>query len=173
MQRLKVQSRREPDVLTRCKTMVWACTPVPYAHVQTRVHVCGRQTRPLEQLPFSPTWPGCPVSSRRRPPALVSLTPASTRPRSPFASASHVHSAGGVSKGGGEGGKHSPGSRSESLLMLVPVVARDRRAARAARRPAKHNTWLGQWMGGRHQRGDATGSAEHLQTRWMRSSGRR
>jgi len=173
MQRLKVQSRREPDVLTRCKTMVWACTPVPYAHVQTRVHVCGRQTRPLEQLPFSPTWPGCPVSSRRRPPALVSLTPASTRPRSPFASASHVHSAGGVSKGGGEGGKHSPGSRSESLLMLVPVVAYDGRAARATKRPAKHIARSALWTGSTVEHGGASGRLEHLQPRSMRSSGRR
>jgi hypothetical protein len=173
MQRPEVQTRREPDTRARRATEVSACVHVPYARVQTREHMCGRLSRPMRPLPSSPAWPDCSHSSRGRPPARLSPTPASTLTRSPLAFTSHVNGAGGVGGGVGEGCKHSPVGRADDFSMLVPVVARNRRAARAARRPAKHNTWSGQWMGGRHQRGGATGSAEHLKPRSMRSSGRR
>ena len=173
MRRPEVQIRREPDVPTRRATGVLAREYAPYARVQTTVHACSRQARPLERLPCSPAWPGWSGSSRGRPPALGRLTPASTPAWSAVASASSVHSTGSVGVGEGEGWKRSPAGVSDQFSIVVPVVARHGSAARAARRTAKHNTRSGQWTGGRHQRGRMTGSAEHLQSRSMRSSGRR
>ena len=167
MQRPEVQIRREPDTRARRATEVSACVHVPYARVQTREHMCGRLSRPLRPLSSSPAWLGCSSSSRGRPPALLSITSASTQAWSPCAFASCVHGTGGVGGGGGEGRKHSPARCSDSSLTLVPIVAHHGRTVRAARRPAKHNTRSGQWTGSRHQRGGATGSAEHLQPRSM------
>ena len=97
-------------------------------------------------------------------PAHGRLTPASTREQSATASASSVHivhcgQRGRRWSGGGEDCKHSPAGRADNFSMIVPVIARDRRAARAARRPAKHNTWSGESTGGRHQRGGARPAA--------------
>ena len=149
------------------------CVRPVCACVRTRVHACSGQARPLGRLPCSPAWPGWSGSSRGRPPALGRLTPASTPAWSAVASASSVHSTGSVGVGEGEGWKRSPAGVSDQFSIVVPVVARHGSAARAARRTAKHNTRSGQWTGGRHQRGRMTGSAEHLQSRSMRSSGRR
>ena len=173
MRRPEVQSRRGPDVPTRRATCVLARVYVPYARVRTRVHACSGQARPLGRLPCSPAWPGWSGSSRGRPPALGRLTPASTPAWSAVASASSVHSTGSVGVGEGEGWKRSPAGVSDQFSIAVPVVAHHGRTVRAARRPAKHIARSVQRTGGRHQRGGVTGSAEHQQSRSMRSSGRR
>ena len=54
------------------------CTHPVCARANTRNHARGRPSRPLRPLPSSPAWPGCSGSSRGRPPALLSPTPAGT-----------------------------------------------------------------------------------------------
>ena len=174
MRRPEVQSCREPDVPTRRASVVWGHVHVPYGRVCKQESMCAAGSRGLCG-PSHPAQLGQAVQVARE--GGLQLFSASHLPahkRGHLVHSPHVcNGAGGVGRGGGEGRKHSPARCSDSSLTLVPIVAHHGRAARAARRPAKHNTRSGQSTGGRHQRGGATGSAEHLQPRSMKSSGRR
>jgi hypothetical protein len=174
MRRPEVQSCRQPDVPTRRATVVWGHVHVPYARV------CKQESMRADSDhgrvgPSHPAQLGQAGQVARE--GGLQLFSASHLPAHEHGHLVHsphaCNGTGGVGGGGGEGRKHSPARCSDSSLTLVPVAVHHGSTVRAARRPAKRNTRSGQSTGGRHQRGGATGGAEHLQPRSVRSSGRR